>query len=145
MQLNFYLKDTVSKTETNILLFFSYKGKRLKYYSGISILPKQWSKSKQIIYSGVTNSEELNKQLRELKKDVEKEYLNQINKGVIPTPAYLKGFLKNRLKDEELDFIGELISNMYGALEVHKAIKAGDNKKDALNGFMQRVVGSIDS
>ncbi len=49
------------------------------------------------------------------------------------------------LKDEELDFIGELISNMYGALEVHKAIKAGDNKKDALNGFMQRVVGSIDS
>ncbi|MCK5443036.1 MAG: hypothetical protein KAJ23_14195 [Maribacter sp.] len=49
------------------------------------------------------------------------------------------------LKDEELDIIGELISNMYGALEVHKAIKAGKNKKDALNGFMQRVVGSIDS
>jgi uncharacterized protein DUF6952 len=49
------------------------------------------------------------------------------------------------LKDEELDIIGELISNMYGALEVHKAIKAGENKKDALNGFMQRVVGSIDS
>jgi hypothetical protein len=24
------------------------------------------------------------------------------------------------LKDEELDVIGELISNMYGALEVHK-------------------------
>ena len=33
------------------------------------------------------------------------------------------------LKDEELDVIGELISNMYGALEVHKAIKAGKNKK----------------
>ena len=49
------------------------------------------------------------------------------------------------LKDEELDVIGELISNMYGALEVHKAIKAGKNKKEALNAFMQRVVGSIDS
>ncbi|MBD0849705.1 DUF6952 family protein [Maribacter arenosus] len=49
------------------------------------------------------------------------------------------------LKDEELDVIGELISNMYGALEVNKAIKAGEDKKDALNGFMQRVVGSIDS
>lgn len=49
------------------------------------------------------------------------------------------------LKDEELDVIGELISNMYGALEVHKAIKQGKSKKDALNGFMQRVVGSIDS
>jgi len=49
------------------------------------------------------------------------------------------------LKDEELDVIGELISNMYGALEVNKAIKEGKNKKDALNEFMQRVVGSIDS
>lgn len=49
------------------------------------------------------------------------------------------------LKDEELDVIGELISNMYGALEVNKAIKNGQSKKDALNDFMQRVVGSIDS
>lgn len=48
------------------------------------------------------------------------------------------------LKDEELDVIGELISNMYGALEVHKSVKEGSSKKDALNSFMQRVVGSID-
>jgi len=48
------------------------------------------------------------------------------------------------LKDEELDVIGELISNMYGALEVHKMVKAGTDKKEALNAFMQRVLGSID-
>lgn len=48
------------------------------------------------------------------------------------------------LKDEELDVIGELISNMYGALEVHQEIKKGVPKKDALNGFMKRVLGSID-
>tara|TARA_R110002051_G_scaffold323938_1_gene419225 strand:+ start:9404 stop:9661 length:258 start_codon:yes stop_codon:yes gene_type:complete len=48
------------------------------------------------------------------------------------------------LKDEELDLIGELISNMYGALEVHKAIKSGTPQKEALNGFMQRVMGAID-
>ncbi|MFD2969443.1 DUF6952 family protein [Sphingobacterium bambusae] len=48
------------------------------------------------------------------------------------------------LKDEELDVIGELISNMYGAVEVDKLIKDGASKKDALNGFMQRVLGSID-
>jgi len=48
------------------------------------------------------------------------------------------------LKDEELDVIGELISNMYGALEVHKMIKHGTEKKEALNAFMQRVLGSID-
>ena len=48
------------------------------------------------------------------------------------------------LKDEELDVIGELISNMYGALEVHAEIKNGTPKKEALNGFMKRVLGSID-
>ncbi|MDR2223652.1 MAG: hypothetical protein LBE34_13120 [Flavobacteriaceae bacterium] len=48
------------------------------------------------------------------------------------------------LKDEELDVIGELISNMYGALEVQKLIKDGATQKEALNTFMQRVLGSID-
>lgn len=48
------------------------------------------------------------------------------------------------LKDEELDVIGELISNMYGALEVHRSIKDGVDKKEALNNFMKRVLGSID-
>lgn len=48
------------------------------------------------------------------------------------------------LKDGELDVIGELISNMYGAIEVHKEIKNGTSKRDALNGFMKRVLGSID-
>ncbi|TXD84214.1 hypothetical protein ESY86_06435 [Subsaximicrobium wynnwilliamsii] len=48
------------------------------------------------------------------------------------------------LKDEELDVIGELISNMYGALEVHKMIKDGTPRKEALNAFMKRVLGSID-
>lgn len=49
------------------------------------------------------------------------------------------------LKDEELDVIGELISNMYGALEVHKMMKEGASQRDALNGFMKRVMGSIDT
>ena len=48
------------------------------------------------------------------------------------------------LKEEELDVIGELISNMYGALEVHKLVKEGMDKKEALNSFMQRVLGAID-
>ena len=48
------------------------------------------------------------------------------------------------LKDEELDVIGELISNMYGAVEVDKMIKEGTPKKEALNAFMKRVLGAID-
>ena len=48
------------------------------------------------------------------------------------------------LKDEEIDVIAELISNMYGALEVQKMVKEGTEKKEALNLFMKRVLGSID-
>lgn len=48
------------------------------------------------------------------------------------------------IKDEELEVIGELMSNMFGAIEVHQSIKEGKNPKDAVNEFMQRVMGSID-
>ena len=50
----------------------------------------------------------------------------------------------SNIKDEEIDVIGELLSNLYGAMEVNKAILNGENQKDALNGFMKRVQGSID-
>ncbi len=48
------------------------------------------------------------------------------------------------IKDEELDVIGELISNFSGAMEVYQDIQSGTGKKEALNNFMKRVMGSID-
>jgi len=44
------------------------------------------------------------------------------------------------IKDEELDVIGELMSNIEGALEVEKLIKKGKPQKEALNEFMKRVM-----
>ncbi|MBS9523344.1 hypothetical protein KIH41_14675 [Litoribacter ruber] len=49
------------------------------------------------------------------------------------------------LKDEEIEVMGELLSNLYGTLEVHKMIKDGMDKKEAMNAFMKRVMGSIDN
>jgi len=49
------------------------------------------------------------------------------------------------LKDEEIDVIGELLSNLSGAIEVYDDMKKGTGKKEALNSFMKRVQGSIDS
>lgn len=49
------------------------------------------------------------------------------------------------IKDEELNVIGELLSNMYGAVEVDKEVKKGASQKEALNSFMKRVMGSIDN
>ena len=48
------------------------------------------------------------------------------------------------LKDEEIEVMGEMLSNLYGSLEVHKMIKGGMDKKEAMNAFMKRVVGAID-
>ncbi|MBT32592.1 MAG: hypothetical protein CMO01_23265 [Thalassobius sp.] len=48
------------------------------------------------------------------------------------------------IKDEELDVLGEMLSNMQGALEVRELIKQGKTEKEALNIFMKRVTGSID-
>lgn len=48
------------------------------------------------------------------------------------------------VKDNELDVIGELLSNLYGALEVSKMVKEGISEKEAANLFMKRVLGSID-
>ncbi|GJM61790.1 DUF6952 family protein [Persicobacter diffluens] len=47
------------------------------------------------------------------------------------------------LKDEELDVIGELISNMSGALAVKKLTEEGKTEKEALNEFMKRMMESI--
>lgn len=43
------------------------------------------------------------------------------------------------IKDEELDVIGELMSNMDGALEVKKLMDGGMTQKEALNEFMKKV------
>ena len=48
------------------------------------------------------------------------------------------------LKDEEIDVIGEMMSNISGAIEVQKMVEEGKSEKDALNDFMKRVMGSID-
>ena len=48
------------------------------------------------------------------------------------------------LKEDELNVIGELISNMCGAIEVHRLVADGFLEKDALNAFMKKVLGSID-
>lgn len=49
------------------------------------------------------------------------------------------------LKDEELDVIGELLSNMYGAIEVVRLTKTEQlSQKEAIKQFMGRVLGAID-
>lgn len=48
------------------------------------------------------------------------------------------------VKDEEREAIGEIISNICGAMEMKAMVENGMNERDAANHFMQRVLGSID-
>lgn len=47
------------------------------------------------------------------------------------------------LKDDEVEVIGELISNISGAQEVTLEMKNGTPQREALNGFMKRVMEAI--
>lgn len=49
------------------------------------------------------------------------------------------------ISDNEIEVIGELLSNLEGAMEVKKLIKDGAPQKVALNNFMKRVMKSIDN
>ena len=61
------------------------------------------------------------------------------------TLATLENLIEcDRISDQELDVIGELMSNLSAAIEVIKEIQEGKSKTDAINGFMKRVMGSID-
>lgn len=48
------------------------------------------------------------------------------------------------VKDEERQAIGEIISNICGAMEMKNMVQNGMTERDAANHFMQRVLGAID-
>lgn len=57
----------------------------------------------------------------------------------------LESFTEHRsVTDQEMDVVGELITNICGAIEVHKMIDDGMPEKDAANNFVKKVLGSID-
>jgi len=59
--------------------------------------------------------------------------------------SVLESYTEHRsVTDEEMDIIGELITNMCGAIEVHKMIDNGVPERDAAKSFVQKVMGSID-
>ena len=76
--------------------------------------------------------------IKHLQKNNDKESLEK-------TVNVLESFTEHRAAgDNEMDVIGELITNICGAVEMHDMIAGGMSEKDAANGFAQKVLGSID-
>lgn len=76
--------------------------------------------------------------IRHLQKNNEVEKLEH-------TIDVLENFTEHRsVSEEEMDVIGELLTNLCGAVEVHKMIQDGVPERDAANNFVKKVLGSID-
>ena len=76
--------------------------------------------------------------IRHLQKNSEVEKLEH-------TLEVLESFCEHRsVSEQEMDVIGELITNICGAIEVHKMIEDGMPERDAANSFVKKVLGSID-
>ncbi len=72
-------------------------------------------------------------------------YQTQSPENLEKTLEVLEAFSEMRgVNEEELNVTGELITNICGALEVHQNVKNGVPEREALNGFAQKVLGSID-
>lgn len=72
-------------------------------------------------------------------------YQNHTPEDLEKTLEILESFTEFRgVSDEDLNVVGEMITNICGALEVHQAVKNGSAEKDALNDFAKKVMGSID-
>ncbi|MBW8359106.1 MAG: hypothetical protein K0M63_04795 [Weeksellaceae bacterium] len=72
-------------------------------------------------------------------------YQNQSVENLEKTLEVLESFSEFRgTSEDDLNVVGELITDICGALEVHQNVKNGMSERDALNGFAQKVLGSID-
>ncbi|MDR5590714.1 DUF6952 family protein [Christiangramia sp. SM2212] len=61
------------------------------------------------------------------------------------TIEVLESFTEHRsVTEDQMDVVGELITNLCGAVEVHKMIQDGVPERDAANNFVKKVLGSID-
>ncbi|VXB45945.1 MULTISPECIES: DUF6952 family protein [Chryseobacterium] len=72
-------------------------------------------------------------------------FQNQTPENLEKTLEVLESFTEFRgTTEEDMNVVGELITNICGALEVHANVQNGMSEKDALNSFAQKVLGSID-
>lgn len=76
--------------------------------------------------------------IRHLQKGTTREQLEA-------TLEVLEHFSEHRaVTEEEMDVVGELITNICGALEVHANVSQGMSGVEAANAFAKKVMGSID-
>lgn len=88
----FVLKEPSSKEPTLIFLLFRLKGSRLKYSTGMKVLPKYWNEETQLVRENrqFPAFSEYNATIKKLRNAVDMEYRRLINDSIVPTPDLLR-------------------------------------------------------
>ncbi len=137
-KVNFYLDKPTSKTETQIYLFFSYSGKRLRIYTGQKVKPKNWDKRKQRA-KGIGNvfHVELNLLLDDLENTIKASYVKFIRAGDEITKNNLLKELREILdKEKDVEPTFNLITYMD---HLYEKMKKENKSKDSIKGFKSKA------
>jgi integrase len=92
---SFLLKEPNATKTTPIFAFLSFDGKRVKVYTGLSILPKQWLKADQRAQvRGLPDNGELNDALELAEERLLACYREHRAQGLLPSPEALRAVVE---------------------------------------------------
>ena len=112
-QVKFYLKDKHAKEDTLINLFFSFSGKRLKWYTGHSIHPKDWSFPNKL----PKRKPELTQTLKNYAAKVKEIHASFLAQEINPTTTQIRDKLNEIYRDEAipeetlLSYLGKFVDH----------------------------------
>lgn len=118
----------INKANVPILLFYSFNGKRLQYYTGLRIDAHKWDESSMTVKKNFSEASEINKDLRSFTAKIEAIHTKADALGERLSPEYFKDRLNGRKKDAKN---GDLIWEFYA--EYIEAIKVSHSKNSIKN------------
>lgn len=122
-KVNFYLKEKNAQTETPIILYIRYEGKRLKYYCGRTIHPKYWNDKEKLArkIKDFPLAKPLNDHLDFIEGTAKKEFevlSNELQRT--PSTDELKRRLDEVLKPSEISIKNDIENHPLTFLELFK-------------------------
>lgn len=122
-------KDQKRNEKTLVFLLFWYDNKKLKYSTGIKILPKYWNPDLQQarVVREFKEAEEINTTLKNCNSHVNNIYRKLKNDGIVPTNALLKEGLDIALlkasRTDKKDFIAFVEQSIKSSIKRPNTIK----------------------
>jgi integrase len=139
----FLLKQPNSDRETQLHLWFNFDRKRLRFYTGVKLHPKQWSQKSQRVRKSYEGYAEINDYLARLSSRVQTIYTNIISSGQTPTIESIKSELEADFKKgntrEGKDFFqvfDEFIENQQ-TIRKQRTIKKYQTLKQHLSNYQR--------